>query len=292
MIQVVYQIAEPGTGRQGHLRIAGGIWVGEQCVFEFSESLYGLTGTACCDWRQPEATLTVHEGDPERPEAEALLTKIRTLLLPFHRSAFRNVTKEQLTAFYGGDYHRTMNYAVDSAGERAFKRLVVDQVLTLGAPGKLLDAGCSAGEVVRQLRERGIDAHGFDLCSDLDRIAYPEAAPFVRQGSATAIPYGPEDGFDTLLALDVFEHIPEHQVATMVGEFARLGVQRVIAHIALCEFEYPGHLTLRPLSWWDRQMEPWFVRTDPANRPAMVGACGGDPSRYLRVYELAMANVR
>jgi len=180
-----------------------------------------------------------------------------------------------------------MNYANGSSTETDFKRHVVDQVLALGAPGKVLDAGCSAGEVVKQLRARGIDAHGFDLCGDLAAIAYAGVAPFLRKGGVDAIPYGPEDGFTTLLALDVFEHVPEHKVAMMVAEFARLGVKRVVAHIALCEFQYPGHLTLRPLSWWDRQLAPCFQRIVPATQASMAAGFGADPSKYLRVYELA-----
>lgn len=287
MFEVRYAIRDTSTGQEGILRIAGGVWTGDVCGFEFTDTVYGLAGTATCDWREPRARLWVDEGGPTTPGAQALLDKITTLLLPFHRSAFRGVTTEQLQQLYSGDYHRTMNHAVESAIEANFKRHVVDQVLTLCQPKKLLDAGCSGGEVVRQLRARGVDAHGFDLCPDLEHIAYEDIAPYVHKGSVDAIPFGPEDGFDTLLALDVFEHIPEHRVGLMVSEFARLGVQRVIAHIALCEFQYPGHVTLRPLSWWDRQLAPSFHRVVPKTQPQVAAAFAADPSRYLRVYELS-----
>lgn len=278
---------DEASGRDGILRIAGGVWTGDLCGFEFTDTLYGLAGTAMCDWREPRPLLQVDEGAAAEPGPQSLLAKIETLLLPFHRDAFRDVTPEQLQQLYSGEYHRTMNYAMESPLEANFKQHVVDQLLRLCQPRKLLDAGCSAGEVVRQLRARGVDAHGFDLCPDLDRIAYADTAPFLRRGSVDAIPYGPEDGFDTLIAFDVFEHIPEHRVRHMVAEFARLGVQRVVAHIALCEFQYPGHITLRPLSWWDRQLAPWFHRVVPAAQAQVAAAFGADPTRYLRVYELA-----
>ncbi len=286
MFEVRYDLGADG-GARGVLRIAGGIWHGEVCVFEFTDTLLGLAGTAACDWRRPAPNLTVLEGDAATPAAQRLLQQLTTLLLPFHREAFADVDDAALRALYAGDYHATMKLAVDDARETAFKQHLVQQVLQLGTPGKVLDAGCSAGEVVRQLRARGIDAHGFDLCPDLARIAYPEVAPFLRQGSVESIPFAPEDGFDTLLALDVFEHIPERSVPAMVREFARLGVRRVIAHIALVEFQYPGHITLRPLPWWDAQLAPWFRRVAPKAAPAVAAGFGADPSRYLRVYELA-----
>ncbi len=284
MFEVGYQVEV--LGKKGLMRVAGGIWSGDACVFEFAESATGLAGTATCDWRRPAPAIDVLEGNAEAPATAALLDQLRHLLMPFHRGAFADVRDEDLAALYAGDYHKNQNYAVDSTAETAFKRHVLDQLLQLGAPGKVLDAGCSAGEVVRQLRGRGIDAWGFDLCADLARIAYPEVAAFLRQGRMDAMPFGPEHGFDTLLALDVFEHVPERAIRPMVAEFVRLGVKRVVAHIALVEFHYAGHITLRPLSWWDRQLAPWFLRVAPAGQANAVQGFGSDPSRFLRVYEL------
>jgi hypothetical protein len=289
MFEMRYQL--DGNGGTGMLRIVGGIWSGDTCVFEFADTRAGIAGTATCDWRRPAPWLDVTAGDATSPAARALLAQITQLLQPFHRDAFADVTDAQLATLYAGNYHGEMNLANDTPSEIAFKSHVLDQVCLLGIGAKVLDAGCSAGEVVRQLRTRGIDAWGFDLCPDLARIAYPEVAPFVRVGSVDAIPFGPEDGFDTLLALDVFEHVPERAIAGMVHELVRLGVRRVIAHIALVEFQYPGHITLRPLSWWDRKLAPWFARTSPAATPQVAAAFDADPSRYLRVYDLVAVPV-
>lgn len=272
MIVVHFEIAHPVTGKRGVLRIGGGVWTGDVCGFEFTDTVHGIAGSAACDWRKPAPLLRLDEGDPDDPAVQPLLDKIKTLLLPFHRGAFRGVSDDQLAALYAGDYHRSMNYAMESKLEADFKSHVVDQLLRLCQPQKLLDAGCSAGEVVRQLRTRGVDTYGFDLCPDIEKVAYRDVAPWIRHGSIDAIPFGSEDGFDTLIALDVFEHVPEHKIGPMVSEFARLGVQRVVAHIAHCEFQYPGHVTLRPLSWWDRQMAPWFQRVLPAAQPIVAGA--------------------
>ncbi len=286
MLEVRYEVTG-ADGQKGVLRIAGGVWIGEQCMFEFADTVAGIAGTACCDWRRPVPRLDVHDGDAGTPAARTLLAQLAQLLLPFHGGAFADVDDAALRAMYDGDYHHRMNLANGSANETAFKRHMLAQLFELGPLGKVLDAGCSAGEVVRQLRARGVDAHGFDLCPDLARIAYPEVAAVLRQGRVDAIPFGPDDRFDTLLALDVFEHVPERVVPAMVREFVRLGVRRVVAHVAMVEFQYPGHLTLRPLSWWDRQLAPHFVRTTPAGFARAAAGFGADPARYLRVYELA-----
>jgi hypothetical protein len=285
MFQVAYETTV--GGRSGIMRVAGGIWNGDACVFEFADTATGLAGSVLCDWRDATPRIDVLEGDPSHPSAEAILGKLRELLAPFHRGSYADIDDASLAALYAGDYHTSQNYAVGSATETAFKRHVIDQLVKYGDPGKVLDAGCSAGEVVRQLRERGIDAWGFDLCADLDRIAYPETRPFLRRGSVDQIPFGPADGFSTLLALDVFEHIPERSIRPMVEEFLRLGVRRIVAHIALVEFHYVGHITLRPLSWWDRQLAPWFQRTAVSGWADAVAGFRGDPSNFLRVYELA-----
>lgn len=285
MFEVRYGLQDPTTGRDGMLRIAGGIWTGDVCVFEWSDTARGLAGSATCDWRCAAPTIDVVEGDPTAPGARELVAQLEQLLQPFHRGAFTGVTDAQLDELYAGDYHARMNLSVANETEARFKHHLLDQAMHLGVTGKVLDAGCSAGETVRQLRARGVDAWGFDLCRDLDQIAYPEVRDVLRTGSVTDIPFGPEDGFDTLLALDLFEHIPEDRVPRMVQELERLNVTRVIAHIALVEFQYPGHLTLRPLSWWDRAMQPAFRRVSPPGAADAANGFGGDPSRYLRVYE-------
>lgn len=139
MLEVRYDL---GAGKM--LRVAGGIWHGDVCVFEFADTLAGIAGTAACDWRQPTARLTVLEGDASSTMARQLLQQLTTLLLPFHRGASADVSEAALRKLYGSDYQTTMRLAVDDANETAFKQHLVQQVLTLGATGKMLDAGLLA----------------------------------------------------------------------------------------------------------------------------------------------------
>ena len=286
MFEVAYEVADR-HGNNGKLVIRGGIWVGDECAFEFVETVRGTSGTIRCDWRQRGPRIEVRHGDGHDPDVRAILEQLAELMRPFHTAAFAGISDAELAGLYAGSYHADQNYSNDHQHETMYKRRIVNALLQVASPRKLLDAGCSAGEVVRQLRARGVDAHGFDLCGDLQHIAYPEVWPFVRQGSVTAIPFGPEDGFDTLCAFDVFEHIPEDRIPRMVDEFARLGVRTIVALVAQVEFQYKGHLTLRPLTWWDRAFGHRFRRRhDVRTLAVMANDFVADPSKYLAVYDL------
>ncbi len=291
MLEVRYPIRDDTTGREGVLRLAGGIWSGDVCGFEFADTVYGLAGTATCDWREPRTRLWVDEGVPADQGAQALLDRISTLLLPFHRGAFRHLTQDDMRRCGGRDCSCGAHSAFAAVPEPEPLAHLLEQAVRLVDPKKVLDVGCTAGDVVRLLRERGIDAHGFDVGHTAEALAGQDVGAFLRTGALAAIPFGPEHAFDTLLALDLFEHTPEHRLGAMIGEFARLGVRRVVAQISLCEFQYAGHVTLRPLSWWDRQLAPWFHRVAPPNQRDIALAFDADPSRYLRVYELASVPV-
>lgn len=229
-------------------------------MFELTDTLYGMAGLVRCDWRAGAPSFEIDEGDQQSPGARALLHKVSILLRAFHSGAYAGVSDADLAAHYAAAYHTTMNYANGATSEAAYKGALADLVVAVCRPRKVLVAGCSAGECIRQLRARGVDAWGFDICPDLLEIAYPEARPYVRRGAADAIPFGPEDGSDTLTALDVLEHVPEDRVPALARELRRLGIVHVAARVALCEFQYPGHITLRPLAWWDAQLGAAYTR--------------------------------
>jgi SAM-dependent methyltransferase len=87
-----------------------------------------------------------------------------------------------------------------------------------GAPVRLLDVGCGTGGTLERLRPLG-RVVGLDL--------EPLALAFCRErghsdlicGSATALPFA-DGAFDVVLALDVLEHIPDHEAAAR--EIARV----------------------------------------------------------------------
>lgn len=287
MFETFYTYRDPESGQEQTLRLHGGLWVGEECVFEFSAPGRGMEGVVRADWREPGPRIELTSGSVRDPGDAAVLAAVRELVRPFHTGAFADLDEAALADLYAAGYHQEMGYATGNDVEAQRKARIADLTVRLTRPRKVLVAGCSAGECVRQLRARGVEAFGFDVCEDLERIAYPQARPYLRRGSLTEIPFAAEDGFDVITAIDVFEHVPEHDVPRMVEELARLRPRYVVALIAHCEFLYPGHVTLRPLSWWERALAPAFHRVPnrelddpwPAVEPGSP-----DPTKLLRVF--------
>jgi SAM-dependent methyltransferase len=91
-----------------------------------------------------------------------------------------------------------------------------------GRPGRVLDYGCGAGQIIKQLRTAGVDAWGCDVFyegGDYSTQIPAELQPFIRRITVAAIPY--EDSrFDIVLSNQVFEHVPDMDEA--LREIARV----------------------------------------------------------------------
>jgi SAM-dependent methyltransferase len=86
---------------------------------------------------------------------------------------------------------------------------IVRSVVLDGAPagGAILDVGCGRGFVVESLRDAGLDCAGVEA-ADVEPIA--GAAPFVRSRMhAEKLPEVERRRYDTILLLDVIEHLPD-----------------------------------------------------------------------------------
>jgi SAM-dependent methyltransferase len=72
---------------------------------------------------------------------------------------------------------------------------------------RILEVGCGPGVVVAYLRERGYQCHGVELTGVVPRESVKD---YVRTGiGASDIPRAERESFDTLLLLDVIEHLPD-----------------------------------------------------------------------------------
>jgi len=76
-----------------------------------------------------------------------------------------------------------------------------------GSVSSVLEVGCGRGLVVKRLREAGIDCSGVELA---DVRPIQAAAQHIRVGTdAVDLPESERQRYDTILLLDVIEHIPE-----------------------------------------------------------------------------------
>jgi ubiquinone/menaquinone biosynthesis C-methylase UbiE len=94
----------------------------------------------------------------------------------------------------------------------------------------VLDVGCATGDYVNLLNRRGYFAAGLDLLADARwRLANPHR--FV-QGSGARLPF-PEESFDSVIAFETLEHIPDPERA--LSEFRRVCASNVILSVPNCE---------------------------------------------------------
>jgi SAM-dependent methyltransferase len=115
-------------------------------------------------------------------------------------------TTSEAAKLYGRWYYDTYTVPYDEQSEhwKAFFGGIAERIVAELGPRKTLDAGCAKGFLVAALRERGVDAEGFDI-SDYAVSDVPEAARgHVREGSLTQ----PIEGrYDLVTCIEVIEHL-------------------------------------------------------------------------------------
>jgi len=197
---------------------------------------------------------------------------------------YRNAAERDLAPIYGGDYQA--GYTRNPEPERRLKKYQALAVArALPAARKILVAGCSNGLLVAEFRRLGKEAFGFDISEDIFTYAEPEVRPYLRIGSVQAIPFSREDAFDLLVAVDVLEHVAMGAMSKVVAGIHALGVAHlalVINHTGLLSL---GHVTLKPLPWWDGVMAPFFRRDpsvmfDQEGIPPLYSLDGGADSQF------------
>ena len=247
-------------GERGKVELMIGEWENSHIDITFRDRLHRNSGIIRFDG---EKAVTMVR--PSRPYTGKLANP------QLYNDYFASIAKTFATSYafgwspdpgsmvtYDADYHACNNYIQGDPLEISIKKVQAKIIEELSATRKCVVAGCSNGELVRQCRAIGINAYGFDVIPNIRDIAFPEVREYLRMGSLTKIPYGKEDGFDTLIAIDVLEHIPERDIPRMVDEWIALGVQKLILLINLNQFWFPGHITLRPLWWWEKQWQGQF----------------------------------
>ncbi|HUC37177.1 MAG TPA: methyltransferase domain-containing protein [Acidimicrobiales bacterium] len=123
---------------------------------------------------------------------------------------------------------------------------IADCIVDRLRPATVLDAGCAIGLLVEALRDRGVDASGFDL-SEWAISQVPEAlAPYCRVGSlAEEI-----DGrYDLITCIEVIEHLPAHEAPDAIANICR-HTDTVLFSSTSDDFEEPTHMNVQPPDYW------------------------------------------
>lgn len=72
--------------------------------------------------------------------------------------------------------------------------------------GRFLDIGCGAGQLVKDMLDRGYDAYGMDTSASLTAVLPDQIKPRIQLKDLTACNY-PAASFDLMMLSDVLEHV-------------------------------------------------------------------------------------
>lgn len=125
------------------------------------------------------------------------------------RDYFNRVATSYLDRYYSSDSGHYPNLQIRAD--------IVNQALAdfVKPEGRVLDAGCGAGNLTVELARRGYHAHGIDLAPNMVEVASSSASTLsedqkarfeIQQGSIEALPY-PDAFFDATVASGVFEYL-------------------------------------------------------------------------------------
>jgi SAM-dependent methyltransferase len=178
-------------------------------------------------------------------------------------------------ADFGEDYYRHhvgRPYRQDEHWLRFFTA-IADCIVSSIAPRTALDAGCGPGFLVELLRERGVDARGFDISSYAIAHAPDAVKPYCWQASVIdELP----DTYDLIVCQEVFPHVAPADADLAIANFCRHARDVIFSSPLNVEpgvrrhvnFSTPGHFAAefarhgfyRDFDFDASVVTPWAVR--------------------------------
>lgn len=149
---------------------------------------------------------------------------------------------------YGADYYENdlgLPYKRDEHW-MAFNGRLADNIVRSLRPATALDAGCALGFLVEALRDRGVDAKGFDVSEFAISQAYETIKAHVWQAPLTA----PLDGrYDLVTMVEVIEHLPRAEAGDAIANICSV-TDTVLMSSSPHDFTEATHLNVRPPEDW------------------------------------------
>jgi GT2 family glycosyltransferase len=170
-------------------------------------------------------------------------------------------------AAYFAHYH--VPGGPDTAYERSDHWLALfghaaERIVSELAPARVLDVGCAHGFLVEVLRDRGVDASGFDISDYAISQAGPDLAPHLRVGNVLE----PIPGrYDLVTCIGVLEHLDEGDAPAAVANICAV-TDDVIFSATQSDFGDATGVNVRPPEYWAEL----FARHDFVSDPGFDGS--------------------
>jgi GT2 family glycosyltransferase len=205
----------------------------------------------------------------------------RLLIIPLNQRSFANPMTEGLirrsefpgnppspaaTPQSGFDYYD----ADGRLGQGAYSRenphwlqffgRVADEIVRQLKPRTVLDVGCAKGFLVECLRDRGVEAYGFDVSEYAIGEVRPDIKPYCWVASAND---SISKNYDLITCIEVCEHLPESEAQDAIRQMTA-HADRILFSSTPGDFTEPTHVNVRPVIDWLRLFAEFSFAPDQA----------------------------
>ncbi|GAA1444832.1 hypothetical protein GCM10009641_64680 [Mycobacterium cookii] len=143
------------------------------------------------------------------------------------------------------------NYTWDNEQWRGFFQLIADRIVAVAGQGRVLDVGCAKGLLVQALREKGVDARGFDISQHAVEAAHEDVREHLWVASATE----PIEGhYDLVSMIEMIEHMGPQDAQAAIDRVAAV-TDRVLFSSSPADHDEPTHVNTKPTAVW----AAWFA---------------------------------
>lgn len=140
--------------------------------------------------------------------------------------------------------------------------LLTTQIEVVAGYGNVLDVGCGDGLLVQALCAKGIDARGLDVSNLAVDVANSRCLGRFSQGSVLSLPHA-QRSVDTVICINLLEHIVEEDVSRALAEVARVARHTVYLRITLQSDGASKRRTLESREWWEQRCFEAGLRRHP-----------------------------
>lgn len=159
-----------------------------------------------------------------------------------------------MTRGYDSEYYDTPGrlgpgtYSLENPHWFRFYSLAADEIVRVLKPWTFLDVGCAKGFLVECLRNRGVEAYGFDTSEYALSQVRADMKPYCWVGS---IADSLTKDYDVIACIEVCEHLAENEAAEAIRQMTS-HTETMLFSSTPADFSEPTHINVRPVIDWLR----------------------------------------
>ena len=159
----------------------------------------------------------------------------------------------ELATQYGPDYYKPgrigpLPYTRETPEFLQFSGHAADEIVRQLRPRTVLDVGCGKAFLVESLRDRGVEAYGFDVSEYAISEVRPDIKPYCWVSSAAS---AISKNYDLIACIEVCEHLVDADAQDAIREMTS-HTETILFSSTPSDFTEPTHVNVRPIIDWLR----------------------------------------